>query len=116
MRRLTNKPPAASKEFAYFSVPSRDASRVAYAWFNEAGFYDLRVIPLAGGEPRVLFRNEEAGFVQPTSWTPDGKQILTLFFRKDNISQIALVDVPAHAQMGASTRRLLRGVSTQRNS
>ena len=36
----------------------------------------------------MLFRNEEAGFVQPSSWTPDGKQILTLFFRKDNISQL----------------------------
>ena len=92
LRRLTNKPAAASKEFAYFSAPSRDGKRVAYAWFNDAGFYDLRVVPTEGGEPRVLFRNEEAGFVQPTSWTPDGKYILTLFFRKDNISQIALVD------------------------
>ena len=97
LRRLTAKPSSAAKEFAYFSAPSRDASRVAYAWFNEAGFYDLRVVPLAGGEPRVLFRNEESGFVQPTSWTPDGKQILTLFFRKDNISQITLVDTETGA-------------------
>lgn len=96
LRRLTSRPPSALKEFAYFSVPSRDGSRAAFAWFNEAGFYDLRVIPIAPqsppAEPRILFRNEEAGFVQPTSWTPDGKRILTLFFRKDNISQIALVD------------------------
>ncbi len=129
LRRLTARPPDAVKEFAYFSVPSRDGSRAAYAWFNEAGFYDLRVVPITpvspfpgapsaalpaapmapsgatppatlaaapaagpSAEPRILFRNEEAGFVQPTSWTPDGKRILTLFFRKDNISQIALVD------------------------
>ena len=97
LRRLTHKPAAASKEFAYFSTPSRDGSRIAYAWFNEAGFYDLRVIPTAGGEARVLFRNEESGFVQPTSWTPDGKHILTLFFRKDNISQITLVDAESGA-------------------
>ena len=90
LRRLTHKSDA--KQFAYFSVPSRDGQHVAFAWFNEAGFYDLRIVPTAGGEPRVLYRNEEAGFVQPTSWTPDGKHILTLFFRKDNISQIALVD------------------------
>ena len=95
LRRLTDK--ITAKEFAYFSVPSRDSARVAYAWFNDAGFYDLRVIPTAGGEPRVLFRNEEAGFVQPTSWTPDGKQILTLFFRKDNVSQIALVNAESGA-------------------
>jgi len=81
-----------SSEFAYFSVPSRDGQRVAYAWFNEKGFYDLRSIPVEGGEPRILFRNEESGFVQPSAWTPDGRHILTLFFRKDNISQIALVD------------------------
>ena len=108
LRRLTSRPPDAVKEFAYFSVPSRHGSHAAYAWFNEASFYDLRVVPIAPAalpgtssgapsgtpavEPRILFRNEESGFVQPTSWTPDGKRILTLFFRKDNISQIALVD------------------------
>ena len=97
LRRLTNKGGGAEKEFAYFSVPSRDGARVAVAWFNEAGFYDLRVVPVAGGKPRVLYRNEEAGFVQPTSWTPDGKQVLTLLFRKDNISQIALVDAASGA-------------------
>jgi len=97
LRRLTHKGGKAAKEFAYFSAPSRDGARVAVAWFNEAGFYDLRVVPVAGGEPRVLYRNEEAGFVQPTSWTPDGRQILTLFFRKDNISQIALVDAESGA-------------------
>lgn len=97
LRRLTRKNAAAAREFAYFSVASRDGGRVAFAWFNEAGFYDLRLVPLAGGEARVLFRNEEAGFVQPTSWTPDGKEILTLFFRKDNISQIALVNAESGA-------------------
>src|SRR5262249_23919369 len=50
------------------------------------------VKPIEGtATARVLFRNEESGFVQPTSWTPDSKRILTLFFRKDNVSQIALV-------------------------
>ncbi len=93
LRRLTEKGPAAAGEFAYFSVPSRDGGQVAYAWFNEKGFYELRVTSTTGGQsaPRVLFRNEEVGFVQPTSWSPDGKSILTLFFRKDNVSQIALV-------------------------
>jgi len=92
LRRLTHKPATAAKEFAYFSAPSRDGRQVAYAWFNDEGFYDLRVVETqAGAAPRLLFRNAEAGFVQPTSWTPDGAWILTLFFRKDNISQIALV-------------------------
>ena len=95
-RRLTNKGfRRDSAEFAYFSTISPDSRQVAYAWFNDQKFYDLRVIDLEGSanraQPRVLYGNEEAGFVQPSAWSPDGKQILTLFFRKDNISQIALV-------------------------
>ena len=39
----------------------------------------------------ALFRNEEAGFVQPCAWTPDDRYVLTLLFRKDNISQIVLI-------------------------
>jgi len=91
-RRLTdNHARGKSGEFAYFSTISPDGRQVAYAWFNEEKFYDLRVVGVDGSKPRLLFRNEESGFVQPCAWSPDGKQILTLFFRKDNISQIALV-------------------------
>ena len=79
-----------SKEFAYFSTISPDSRRIAYAWFNELGFYELRVVDLDGGEPRILYRNEETGFVQPCAWSADGSQILTLLFRKDNISQIVM--------------------------
>jgi dipeptidyl aminopeptidase/acylaminoacyl peptidase len=90
MRRLTSRKTAG--EFAYFSVVSPDSRRVAYAWFNESGFYDLRLAEAGGASPpRILYRNPEAGFVQPSAFSPDGAQILTLLFRKDNTSQIALV-------------------------
>jgi Tol biopolymer transport system component len=83
--------PAGSREFAYFSIFSRDGRSVAYAWFNNQGFYELRVAASSGeGRPHVAYRNEDAGFVQPCAWTPDDKQILTLLFRRDNISQIAM--------------------------
>jgi Tol biopolymer transport system component len=82
---------ANSREFAYFSVFSRDGARVAYAWFNEEGYYELRVAAVAGGSPVVAYRNEQAGFVQPCAWTPDNRSVLTLLFRRDNISQIALI-------------------------
>ena len=82
---------ARGKEFAYFSAFSRDSQSLAYAWFNDEGFYELRVLPITGGPPKTLFKNPEAGFVQPTAWTPDNKYILTLLFRKDNVSQIALI-------------------------
>jgi Tol biopolymer transport system component len=89
-RILTNKT-AGSNEFAYFSVPSRDNAEIAYAWFNADGFYELRLIPLGGGIPRTLYRNPEAGFVQPCAFTTDNRKILTLLFRKDNTSQIVLI-------------------------
>jgi Tol biopolymer transport system component len=78
-------------EYAYFSSISRDTSRVAYAWFNADGFYELRVVGTDGAHTKTLFRNEEAGFVQPCAWTPDDRYVLTLLFRKDNISQIVLI-------------------------
>jgi hypothetical protein len=91
-RTLTHRPEG-SGEFGYFSAISPDSRKVAYAWFNREGFYDLRVIDIDGTNERVLYRNEEAGFVQPCAWSPDSKSILTLLFRADNISQIALVPV-----------------------
>ena len=78
-------------QFAYFSVFSRDSRRVAYAWFNADRFYELRIVSVDGSSPRTLYRNAEAGFVQPTAFSPEGDQILTLLFRRDNVSQIALV-------------------------
>jgi Tol biopolymer transport system component len=85
-----------SNQFAYFSVIAPKGDQVAFAWFNDEGFYELRLADLPGddGRPkpaRTLYRNAEAGFVQPCAFSPDGSQILTLFFRRDNISQIALV-------------------------
>ncbi len=78
-------------QFAYFSVFSRDGEQIAYAWFNEERFYELRIIGVDGSGRRTLYRNSEAGFVQPTAFSPDGTQVLVLLFRRDNVSQITLV-------------------------
>ena len=96
-RFLTRKDPKTQdREFAYFSVISPDGKTAAFAWFNDEGFYDLRLADIpaedaAASAPRVLYRNRESGFVQPCGFSPDAKHVLTLFFRRDNISQIALV-------------------------
>jgi Tol biopolymer transport system component len=90
MTRLTsNKSP---EEFAYFSSFARSGQQVAYAWFNHERYYDLRTVDLITRKSRILHRNEERRFVQPCAWTPGDREILTLFFRNDNVSQIALVD------------------------
>jgi Tol biopolymer transport system component len=97
-RFVTRKSESDKGQFAYFSVFGPDSRQVAYAWFNQEGFYELRLTVIPEGDarparPRTLYRNREAGFVQPCAFSPDGKQILTLFFRRDNVSQIALVSV-----------------------
>ena len=92
--RLTNKGSwFESSEFAESSAMSPDGQQVAYAWYNEDNFYDLRLVGLDGSEPRVLYRNEEVQYLQPAAWSPDGKHILATFFRKDRTNQIVFVSV-----------------------
>jgi len=93
-RRLTNKGTwFESSEFALFSTMSPDSQQVAYAWFNEDFFYDLRIVGLHGSEPRVLYSNKELPYLQPAAWSPDGKHILANFFRKDRTNQIVMVSI-----------------------
>lgn len=96
VRPIPDETSAAAGEFAYFSVFDRTGDRIAYAWFNASGHYELRLAVLnakVSAEPLVLFSNPEIRFVQPCAWSQDGKQLLTLFFREDNTSQIALIEV-----------------------
>jgi Tol biopolymer transport system component len=90
--RIVASRTSGSHEFAHFSVFSRNASAIAYAWFNAQGFYELRIARVSdNASPVIAYRNEVAGFVQPCAWTPDNRNVLTLLFRRDNISQIALI-------------------------
>jgi Tol biopolymer transport system component len=73
-------------------MPSPDGKQVAYTWEHE-GPYELRVVGLDGTEPRVLYSNAGASWVQPTDWSPDGKSILTVVDRKDRTTQMVLVSV-----------------------
>lgn len=91
-RRLTNKDPR-SFEFALLSVPSPDGKEVAYAWYNKDNFFDLRIVGLDGSKPRVLYSNAELAYLEPTDWSPDGKNILAIFYGKDKSNQIVLVSV-----------------------
>jgi len=92
-RRLTDKGSwDESGEFALFSKWSPDGKQIAYDWYNEQEFYDLRVIGLDGSKPRILYSNaDEVDYVQACDWFPDGRQILALFERKDSTIQIVSV-------------------------
>ncbi len=93
-RRLTRKGSwNDSPEYAEFSAISPDGRQIAYAWFNKDLFYELRLIERNGGQPRVLYRNEEVRWLQPFDWSPDGKQLVAVFSRQDRTNQIVLVSV-----------------------
>ncbi len=94
-RRLTNKESwDKSDENAFMSRWSPDSKQIVYSWYNGNGYCDLRIVGLDGSIPRILYSNEEVKWTYPYDWSPDGKQILAYFDRKDGtdwIGQIVLV-------------------------
>lgn len=92
IRRLTNKDPK-SYEFAALSVPSPDGRVVAYAWYNKDSFTDLRIVGMDGSSPRVLAADPEFKEAEPFDWSPEGKRVLAVFYKKRGGGQIASVSV-----------------------
>ncbi len=92
-RRLTNKGTwEESDEYAGASVISGDGRQIAYAWYNQEKFYEVRVSGIDGSNPRTVYRDKEFGFyIEPYQWTPDGKQILALLQRNDKRYRLALI-------------------------
>lgn len=92
-RRLTNKGPwNKSVEFSLNSRPSPDGRHVAYTWFGESSFPELRIVSMEGGEPRVLKGIRDVDYVQPYDWSPDGKHIAAAVLpRSPKTAQLALV-------------------------
>ena len=84
-------------QYAEFSAISKDGTQVAYAWFNDKGLYDLRIVPLQGTtlpQPRVFFPgNHDFRDIAPRDWSPDGKLLAVSIRRKDATGQIGLVQV-----------------------
>jgi Tol biopolymer transport system component len=92
IRKLTNKDPK-TYEFAELSVPSPDGRYVAYAWYNKDSVTDLRIVGMDGSNPRVLAADADFKEAYPSDWSPDGKHVLAVFYKKRGGSQIALVSV-----------------------
>ena len=94
MRHVTHKGSwSDSREFAQMSRISPDGTQIAYRWISKDVLYELRVIGVDGSAPRVLGSGGEVEYFSPCAWSSDGKQILTVFHRKDKSSQLALVSV-----------------------
>ena len=78
-------------EFGESAVVSPDGRLVAYAWFRK-GAYELRVVGIDGTDVRSVFRDEaNVTYVEPTSWSPDGRLVLLTVTRTDDSSQLLLV-------------------------
>lgn len=87
---------ADSDEFAENSVPSPDGRQIAYAWFNKDDFYELRVVGADGSNPRTVYRNPKTDYLEPKSWSPDGKKIVGAFWlagtNKVGIMEVSVAD------------------------
>ena len=94
-RRLTNKGSwDDSNEYALFSRWSSDGRKIAYTWQNKDGVFGLRTVGLDGSAPHVLYTSKgEISYNEPTSWSPDGKQVLVKLLREDESGQMALISV-----------------------
>jgi Tol biopolymer transport system component len=90
-------PSVGFSQYAEFSTISRDGSQVAYAWYNDKGRYELRILPLqagAGTQPKRVFPgDDDIKGVSPRDWSPDGKTIVVNLRRADGTRQIGLVAV-----------------------
>ena len=82
-RRLTNKGSwMKSSEFALFLAWSPDGKRIAYNWWDQPSYIDMRIIDTAGSNPpRTIhnMQNPEYGASFIIGWTPDGKSVVAAF-------------------------------------
>jgi len=92
---LTNK---GSREdiwsVAQYSRWSADSKQIVYDWYNDKDDkIEIRIIGIDGSKPRILYKNEDVTWAQTYGWSPDGKQILACFYRKEGAEQVVLVSV-----------------------
>jgi Tol biopolymer transport system component len=98
-RRLTNKGTwDDSQEFASRSAISRDGKRVAYGWgatvtgsSNKHPFFEVRLIDVAGGKPRVLTALPDVEFADVNDWSPDDRWLAVQLTMAGGTGQISLV-------------------------
>ena len=64
-----------SPEYAYRPAWSRDGKFIAYSWYRQPFFVELRVVSMSDGKSRAVC--SEPGLIfNPQDWSPDGKSIV----------------------------------------
>jgi hypothetical protein len=97
-QQLTDK--RVSNGNTYMSAPfSADGRFIAYSWEVTPDQWELRVMPAAGGDPRVVWRSGPL-IVHPLQWSPDGARLLVMLERRDGDRHLAVTSLAD----GSSTR------------
>jgi Tol biopolymer transport system component len=90
-RHLTSKGSwEESAQFAEVAVISPDGERIAYAWFTDAGPYELRTIATSGGAPRTI-PLPSMYYLSVYDWMPDGSGILAVLEQRGGDAVLAIV-------------------------
>lgn len=91
-RLLTHNKSWFDAEYCYYSIFSPDGSQIAYACQEvKDSHIRLRTVNIDGTSTRTLRDGKDGLDYIPFGWTADGKQIVTAFFGRDNISGIAFI-------------------------
>ncbi len=91
-RLLTHNKSWLEAEYCYNSTFSPDASQIAYCCqLVKDRLIQLRTVTIDGTSTRILRDSKDGLDYIPFGWTSDGKQILTVYFERDNISGITFI-------------------------
>jgi Tol biopolymer transport system component len=91
-RRLTNNTAPYQPGFGTSPQVSPDGLQVVYTWIpSDNSGYQLQVVTVAGGDPRVIHQTTANLWIYPQDWSRDGRTILAMRRQEDGTTQIVLV-------------------------
>lgn len=96
-RRLTDKTSwFESADFAESSAFAPGDRQIAYVWCGTSGddghfFYQIRVISVDGGQPRVVYGSTDVGYISAVEWLPDGKHLVISALTDERTTRIVVV-------------------------
>lgn len=83
-------------QYAETPVWSPDSRRIAYTWLIDEK-PEIRIVPLAGGDPETVYRPGQGGWVYARDWSPDGKNILANARAASGEKSVVLISITGEA-------------------
>lgn len=93
-RKLTDADWSLSPAFALRPVWSHDGKSIAYGWYRETYFTDLRIVDAVTGVSHAVYSHPDIS-ISPQDWHPDGTMILCNIanFNRDRQIRLALISL-----------------------